>query len=236
MALNNKALLINPGNEKGLILIRRLVQSGYLITALSPDIPNSISTLGQLEFTNPELKDSVQIITFSNDIINDPAKIIEATNLLQLPPQEFLFSFNPTRDTFAKWDLNLIYALTKTNVVEKDSTLIVVGRDAENVPETENKALQKTMANLYKMFKDENITFVDLTEVGALPGDESYVVDTYMHEVIRRSFKVKSINSLVNIYKYIIYHYVPGFLLNIVIYFQSLLSSLLGCSEKSKQD
>lgn len=235
MALQT-ALVINPGSEKGLILLRKLVHSGYSVTALTPDTPSAIDTLEHLQFTNPELNDIVNVVAFPQDVIDDPGKIIESANLTAFPVADFIFSFNPTENVFVKWDLNLIYALSKTNVVQKNKTLVVVGRDAENVPETENKSLQTTMTKMFKLFRDENITFVDLTEVGSLPGDEEYVVETYMHEVIRKSFKVDSCNSLENIYKYIVYHYVPGFLLNLVIYFQTLFCNIVGLSGKEKSD
>lgn len=205
--MSQTAIVINSNNTLALAVIRRLCRLGYLVYPLV-----SISdtyTIEHLQFTNPELSDQFHIIEL--DLTNSkPVDAIKAV----IPKADVVVDLNGTEKELDKWDLDILKELYRNNVIEKDSA-VVVGRTMLDGGYTTNRALQEIVSNIGDVMAQRGTHFADLINVSALPDDQNYVADVLLQEVARSTFKVDKVINFGDFVKYVIYYYIPGFLLNL---------------------
>lgn len=219
------ALVINPNSIIGLAVIRQLIRLGYTVTTAAPRSSSYEPTL--ISDTNPEFELLPKLAVFDDVVIDSPDEIIEQCHLEEIAPIDVVIDLNPTEQSFIKWDLNLLYALLKRGFLSEKDGIVVVGRDSEQTTSTENLSLEKTLQKMAPEFTGAGISFNDYTQVGSISGDEAYVAGSYTMEVVRNGLKVEKVNSLETLLNYVLYYYVPGFLLGFVLHFKSLIGEYL---------
>jgi hypothetical protein len=232
MNYSKNALVINADSPLGIQVIRKTCLLGYHVTALAVDKLNDYhNPIKLINYTNPELKYFVNVQFIDPSILSDQDKIISSLNLLN-NSYDLIISLNPTADVFEKWDLNLIFALYKKNLFNNSNTTIIIGRSSELTLTTDNKALENTVKKLGETLSKSNIDFIDFIKVGAIPGDEEFIADTYSNEILRKQFKVSKINSIFDIINYIIFYYIPGFLLSTILSIKNYIETRIPIKQK----
>lgn len=233
------ALVVNPGSLIGVSVVGKLVRLGYSVTAITPESSSYLAKT--LPDTNPEFYSGNQytepkLIVFEDSLLESPVDIIEKCRLEELAPIDVVISLNQTEQSFVKWDLILVDALFKQNYIKNKDGVVIFGRDSDLTASTENVALEKAVWKMAPEFTKAGINFNNCTQIGALPGDESYVADSYVTEVMRNEYKVDKVNSPKTLLCYALYYYVPGFLLGLVFYVKDIVENYLPALESQSAD
>lgn len=214
--MTKAALIINTESEIGLSVIRKIANLGYHVYSLVLD-DNSYST-ENLQFQNPELKELLNIIKVDPSIIESPLKVYEQH--LEDLSFDLVISLNPTEKTVVKWDLELIKYLTSINYIGLNTTVILARNSYEQLS-TYNKSLENICESIDKTLNKNNILCINLIQLGCLEGDESFIAETISTEVSRLNFKTdKPLQSVEDYLSYLIFYYLPGFLLFLAIFLQ----------------
>lgn len=232
------ALVINANTPLGLQVVRKVSFFGYDVLALGvhddDDDRYFDNSLELAQYSNPELKGKFTLELVDPAILSNQEEILKTTSILSKTPFNLIISLNPTEDNFIKWDLNLIYALLKMELINTADTTVIVGRNSTLTTDTYNKALEKNVTNLGKALAETGIDFADLIQLGSVPGDEEYIADTYATELLRKQFKVLKVTSVGDLINYIIFYYFPSFLLSTVVYLESFFITNDTAKEKKE--
>lgn len=233
--MTKTALIINANSPLGLQVVRKTCFFGYDVLALGVHDEDNYfdNSLEFAKYTNPELIGKFTYELLDPSILSNQEEIIKSCSISTKAPFDLVISLNPTEKTFIKWDLNLVYALLKMKLLNTIDTTVIIGRSSSLTTYTDNKALDKNVANLGKSLAETNVDFVDLIQVGSVPGDEEYVADTYTNELLRKQFKVSNVGTFGDLLSYIIFYFAPGFLLTTILYLKSLFITDAG---KPKQE
>lgn len=227
---SSTALIINANSEVGVRLVKDITKKGYHVVALAI---NTAELLDALYYTNPEIRGSFTVRTIkdpSDSVVNDD--FLAGLKLDDYKPLDVVISLNPTIDDCVQWDLQTILGLSENKGLAKDA-LVMVGRARVDPNNSLNAQLESLTSKLQKNLTSKNITFLDLISLSALPGDEEYLSSVYLNEIVRKEYKVETFDSIPSFLDYLIYFYIPGFLLIPFIYLRNLLLSILTVKEKT---
>lgn len=212
--MSKSAIVINSNNTLALAVIRRLCRLGYAVYPLVSNLDSC--TIEHLQYTNPELVHQFHIIKLDLSDSNtvDTIKTV-------VPKADVVVDLNGSEEELDKWDLDILKELYRKNVIEKDSA-VVIGRTMMDGGYTTNRALQEIVSNIGDVIAQRGTHFADLMNVSALPDDQNYVADVLLQEVARSTFKVEKIIGLADFVKYVVYYYIPGFLLSLFAGFSGI--------------
>lgn len=240
------ALLINTNSILRLKLIRKVAQLNHDIVSVQVFNNNKLEDencdyLADVFYTNPELKGRLQNIVVKPDSEGnfDYFAVLEEveTALNGKKSLDLVIDLNNTDPKALQlWDLKLILALFQKKIINSPDSTVIIGNCNYN-SNYESSALNTLHNSVTKISRDmteSKIRCLDFTQINALPGDESYIVEMYSAEILRNAFKVQQIFSPIDIIKYVIYAYLPTFLISPIFYLFTLLH--LDTIHKQKTD
>ncbi|TID30752.1 hypothetical protein CANINC_000668 [Pichia inconspicua] len=240
------ALLLNTNSLIGVQLIRKVAQLDYDIISVEiadtdTNDDKAYDYLAELPFTNPELKDRFQKISVkpNSDETYDYFAILDKIEqiLNDRKSLDLIIDINTTDPkSLQLWDLKLILALFQKKLISSSDSTVIIGNCNynSNSESTALDALHNSVTKISRDLSNSNIRCIDFTQINSLPGDESYIVETYTAEILRNAFKVQKLHSLVDFVKFIIYAYFPNFLISPIFFLLTLLN--LDKFQKQKTD
>lgn len=205
----SSCLIVNGSGPVAVALTRELCQSGYHVY-LSV-LQCELSTLHELEMTNPELVDAYETIshvapdTLVDSIANRLSKAVDCV----------VFLNKSTRDGgVVLQDLDLLKHLGESQIMDSRTDVLVGLQSDRRIPDDMVFALEDRVIELAPLLPCHSIT----TDFNDLFRSEEEIVRTSVVPSLRRStLRVKSLQSWNDFVRLVLFYLLPDFLLALCV-------------------